>query len=381
MTSPAGARPRLLILTIDCPPDVGGIQRVIGELAHGLDSRWEVTVIAPGAADAREHDQACAFRIRRTRMAWHEARLRTLAEMAWMARISQADVVLAGHVSLLSSVVAAARGRPIVLVVYGSELWSARVRLTIRIFGRRVRRALAISRFTADQAAAAGLAPERIAVTALGARLPATTSDDEQALEGLQLRTSSGVAPYLLTVARLDDPHKGHDIVIRALPELLAIEPNLRYVLAGAGSKAPDLAALADSVGVGHAVQFTGAVDETTKAALLRHCRAFVMLSREIRRPPRFEGFGIAYLEAALAGKPSLAGRSGGTADAVVHQETGLLVDPLSVPETVAAAARLLLDPEYANQLGRAGQARAEANFTWERAVERIHHCLESVPR
>jgi phosphatidylinositol alpha-1,6-mannosyltransferase len=103
------------------------------------------------------------------------------------------------------------------------------------------------------------------------------------------------------------------------------------------------------------------------------------MVSRESRRPALFEGFGIGYLEAALAGRPSLAGASGGVSDAVVHAETGLLVDPLSVEAVTAAALRLLEDPRLADSLGAAARARAERDFTWEVAIGRMERCLESV--
>ena len=124
-----------------------------------------------------------------------------------------------------------------------------------------------------------------------------------------------------------------------------------------------------------------GAVDDATKDALLASCRAFVMVSRESRRPALFEGFGIVYLEAALAGRPALAGASGGVPDAVVDEETGLLVDPLSVPAVTAAALRLLDDPELADSLGERARRRAERDFTWEVAVGRMERCLESVLR
>jgi len=195
----------------------------------------------------------------------------------------------------------------------------------------------------------------------------------------LGLLTNSEIAPYFITVARLSEPHKGQDMIIRAMPSLLRHDPRVRYVIAGEGPLKASFSALAARLGVGHAVRLVGPVDEAAKAVLLRSCRAFVMVSREIRRPALFEGFGIAYLEAALAGRPSLAGRSGGTADAVVHEETGLLVHPLSLPETTQAALRLLDDADYADRLGWQARDRARAGFTWEHAIARMEGCLESV--
>ena len=150
-------------------------------------------------------------------------------------------------------------------------------------------------------------------------------------------------------------------------------------MIAGQGPLAPELSRLADRLGVGSAVRMVGAVDEPTKAALLAACRAFVMVSREQRRPALFEGFGIGYIEAALAGRPALGGASGGVPDAVVDGETGLLVDPLSVPAVTAAALRLLDEPGLADALGARAQVRARRDFTWEVAITRMERCLASV--
>jgi phosphatidylinositol alpha-1,6-mannosyltransferase len=103
------------------------------------------------------------------------------------------------------------------------------------------------------------------------------------------------------------------------------------------------------------------------------------MLSRESRRPALFEGFGIAYIEAAMAGRPSLAGNSGGVADSVLDGETGVLVDPRSLPEIVEGATRLLEDAAYADLLGARARGRALRDYTWTAAVERMERCMESL--
>jgi phosphatidylinositol alpha-1,6-mannosyltransferase len=372
-------RSRLLVLTIDSPPSVGGIQRFIHELGHILAPRWEVSVLAPFADGSVSYDQDVPFRVIRTRSGWERSRGRVLAEMTRLAWQTPADVVLAAHANTLIPLVAAGRGRPLAAMVYGSELWAQRTRLMTRALGPRLGLVMAISNFTAIEAVEAGIPAERIVVTPLGAALAARAPGEQSVLRNLGLVTNGEVTPYFLTVARLAEPHKGQDTMIRALPSLLRADSRVRYVIAGEGPLAQSLSGLAESLGVGHAVHLAGPVDETSKGALLRNCRAFVMSSREMQRPPLFEGFGIAYLEAALGGRPSLAGRSGGTPDAVVDGETGVLVDPISVPQLTEAALRLLEDANYADRLGSRARERALADFTWERAVARMERCLESI--
>ncbi len=372
-------RPRLLIATTDFPPRHGGIQRLLHELASRLAARWRIIVLAPADGDARSYDEAASFRVLRTRSDWHGSALGVLGEMALMVARTPADVLLAGHLNALPPLFAAVPPRPKVVLAHGSELWAPRTRLVARVLGRRVERAMAVSRFTALEAGRAGFRPGRIVVTPNGAARPAAPGRAGEIVEALGLVSDGAVVPFFLTVSRLDEPHKGHDVFLRALPALRERHPDLLYVIAGHGPLAADLARLADELGVGPAVRMLGAVDEATKGALLTRCRAFVMVSRQSRRPALFEGFGIGYLEAALAGRPALAGASGGVPDAVVDEETGLLVDPLSVPAVTAAALRLLEHPKLADSLGERARRRAERDFTWEVAVGRMERCLESV--
>ena len=367
--------PRLLIATTDFPPSHGGIQRLLHELASRLASRWRITVVAPAADDARGYDEQAPFRVLRTGRDWRGSPIGVLAEMAAIVLRTRADLLLAGHLNSLPPLFAATPARPKVVLVHGSELWAPRTRLLARVLGPRVARTMAVSAFTAGEAARAGLRAEGIVVTPNGAGL--APAPGQQIVAGLGL----GGVPFFLTVSRLDEPHKGHDVFLRSLPAVRARHPDVVYVIAGQGPLAPELSRLADRLGVGSAVRMLGAVDEQTKAALLASCRAFVMVSREQRRPALFEGFGIGYIEAALAGRPALGGASGGVADAVVDGQTGLLVDPASVPAVAAAALRLLDDPRLADTLGAQARIRAQRDFTWEVAIGRMERCLESVLR
>lgn len=369
---------RLLIAATDFPPSNGGIQRLLHELATRLARRWRITVLAPAHGDARQYDRDAPFLVRRTTSDWHGSRKGVLAEMAALASRMPSDLLLAGHLNALPPLFAALPPRRKAVMVYGSELWAQRTRLLTRLLGRSVNRAMVISHFTAREAVAAGIPQSRIVMTPCGAEFEPSTDAPDQ-LVRLGLVREGKALPFFLTVSRLDEPHKGHDIFLKALPALLERHPGLLYVIAGDGHLADELRAQADALGVRRAVRMLGAVDESTKACLLPACRAFVMVSRESHKPPLFEGFGIAYLEAALAGRPSLAGASGGVPDAVVHEETGLLVDPLSVPAVTAAAMLLLDDPELADAMGERARVRALRDFTWDTAIGRMETCLEGM--
>ena len=177
---------------------------------------------------------------------------------------------------------------------------------------------------------------------------------------GLARKELTDGGPMLLMAGRLAQAHKGFDRAIEALPTLLTSVPDAHLVIAGPGD--PELlAALAARLGVGHRVHFLGLVSRARLLTLFAACDVFLLPGREVQGSA--EGFGIVFLEAALAGKPSVAGRVGGAREAVVDGETGLLVNGESASEIAQAASLLLADPAYAQRLGAAARRRALAEF------------------
>jgi phosphatidylinositol alpha-1,6-mannosyltransferase len=84
------------------------------------------------------------------------------------------------------------------------------------------------------------------------------------------------------------------------------------------------------------------------------------------------EGFGMVFLEASAAGLPVIGGRSGGVVDAVLHGETGFLVDGSSVPDITDALQLLLDDPALRERLGARGREFARSRFSWEIAAAQV---------
>ncbi len=89
------------------------------------------------------------------------------------------------------------------------------------------------------------------------------------------------------------------------------------------------------------------------------------------------EGFGIVFLEAAAAGVAQLAGRSGGSDEAVVDGQTGFVVDrPQDAAAVADALARLLDDPDLRQALGDEARRRAVTEFDYDRLARRLHEAL-----
>lgn len=176
----------------------------------------------------------------------------------------------------------------------------------------------------------------------------------------------------ILTVGVLK-PRKGHDVVIKALALLKKERDDFVYIIVGSFGEGRDkyyeeLTSLVSENNLKDNVVFVGEVPERDLLQHFHACDIYIHTPRVIHM--NFEGFGMVYLEAGACKKPVIAADSGGVRDAVVENETGLMV-PENDPEKTAEALKKLLDnPELAAKLGKAGYDYAKAH-DWDTMGER----------
>jgi phosphatidylinositol alpha-1,6-mannosyltransferase len=161
---------------------------------------------------------------------------------------------------------------------------------------------------------------------------------------------------------------KGVDRLIEALALLPQSDAVLHVV--GDGPQRAALEALATTAGVRERVIFSGAVDDAARDRALGEAWCFAMPSRA--EGGDVEGFGIVYLEAAMAGVPAIGGRGSGADEAIAHGETGLLVDGRDARALAAALERILDDREGAAAMGAAARQRALRSFSWQRNARAV---------
>lgn len=178
-----------------------------------------------------------------------------------------------------------------------------------------------------------------------------------------------------ITVCRLLEK-KGVDQALRAFALLLPEHPDTRYLIVGSGPYEPFLRTLVAELGLADAVVFAGDVAEQELVEHYRLGDVFVMPNRALPNGDT-EGFGLVFLEANGCGLPVIAGRDGGSTDAVRDGENGLVVDGNSVAGIHAAMQRLREDEGLRARLGRLGLAAArEADWT-SRAATFLHVCVD----
>jgi phosphatidylinositol alpha-1,6-mannosyltransferase len=370
---------RILIVALDFPPARGGILEWTFQVALHLSHRHDVQALVAQPDEAGPFDHSLPFPVVRYRTwASTDKTLLPLSGLLLKYCRPAPDMVLFTHLLAAAGAYPLLQrlGVPYAVVAHGQELHVPDLQ---QLFGATIQAScacIANSQSTADVLVSQGIPVARITVIPPG--VPATLLESRvtpQAATWLR-RLAPPAVPVMLTVARLDKRRKGHDMLLQALPLIVAQVPQVLYIIAGDGRQRHNYEALATSLAIGTHVLFTGHIDDDQRDALYDRCDAFAMISREERDGDR-EGFGIVFLEAAARGKPAIGGRSGGVPDAVIDGVTGLLVDPLN-PEAIAAACvKVLLDHDLATRLGEAGRARIRAAFTWDTIVRRIEDLLQ----
>jgi phosphatidylinositol alpha-1,6-mannosyltransferase len=172
-------------------------------------------------------------------------------------------------------------------------------------------------------------------------------------------------------------PRKGQDVLVKALPLVQQAVPDAALLLVGGGPHGPHLRELAASAGVADDVVLTGSVPWEELPAHYDAGDVFAMPCRSRFADLEVEGLGIVFLEASATGLPVVAGRSGGSPDAVLDGQTGYVVDGTSVEEVAARLVELLTDPERARAMGEAGRAWVETHWRWDVLAERLRGMLE----
>lgn len=372
---------RLLFVTQDFPPEVGGIQTYSWEVAQGLAERAShLEIVAPAHPGAEEVDRRAPFTINRV---WGRPDLlpgTAFPTVLHRTRHLRPDVTLHAQWQTVgtSALTQWTTGRPhhIACAAHGRELLFNPFASFpgLRPAYERLRRGLLkwpdvffpVSHYTAGLLHERGVPRERLHVVPNG-----TNPDHFRPLDGSALRRRLGLGerPLLLTVGRLV-PRKGVDTVLQALPRVARTVPEVQYLVVGTGPDASRLERLAERLQVRDRVHFVGEVSHQELPLYYSAADLFVMPAREAR--PDVEGFGIVFLEANACGTPVIGARTGGIPDAIDEGETGLLVPPDDPMALAASAARILTTPQEAEVLGRQGRERVLREANWDHIAAQL---------
>jgi len=356
----------IVIPTADYPPIEGGIASVALHVSRELAALGHtVTVIAPHFPGMAAFDKAEPVRVVRYR-GYGLGPLRFFP-LAVVARrfLGAADLVLAINVAY-GGVLGWLSGRRFVVFAYAYEFLKFSRRSAAAALLRRVYAAaagiVAISNYTRDRLQDFGVSGQRVSVVYPGAARPEPCSIGE--LNTVRRDLGLDGKRAILCVGRFIR-RKGHLTLVRALPRIIERIPNVALVLVGRGPMKGEIRGLVQSLGLTNHVVMPGYLPDKDIAALYQLCDVFALPNGQ-DADGQVEGFGLVFAEAHACGKPVVAGRSGGAAEAVLDGETGILVEPDQPVELADAILSLLSDPSRAGALGEAGRRRVEAELNWK---------------
>jgi phosphatidylinositol alpha-1,6-mannosyltransferase len=370
---------RHLLVTNDFPPKVGGIQNYLWELWRRLPPSEAVVMTTPyrGAA---AFDAAQPYRVVRDPnpvLLPHPGirrRIRALAAEVGAGLVVLDPALPLGHVG-------PALGLPYAVVLHGAEVTvPGRLPISRQVLARVLR--------GAELVVSAGGYAAAEAERAAGRELPTVEVppgvDTERFrplspadVAAARRRFGLGDGPLVVGVSRLV-PRKGFDRVIEAVERLSDRIPGVQLAIAGAGRDRKRLERLAGECRA--SVHFLGRVPDADLPAVFGMGDVFAMPCRNRWGGLEQEGFGIVFLEAASAGVPQIAGRSGGAHEAVVDGVTGVVVDRPDDAEAVARGlSRVLLDPQLRLSMAAAGRKRAVAEFGYDLLAARLGDALREL--
>ncbi|MEJ5998575.1 glycosyltransferase family 4 protein [Corynebacterium sp. H130] len=353
--------PKLLVVTNDFPPTIGGIQSYVRDFLAQLPAE-DIVVFAStqDAQAARAWDAHAGYQVVRYP---HRIMLPSpdvAAQMKKLVAEHNIDTVWFPSAAPLALLAHSLTGVRVVASTHGHEVgWSMFPggRSVLRSIGTRCDAVTYISDYTL------GRLQRPFGAAAMWVHLPSGVDASAYRRPPARPRQAYGLhdGPVVLCIARLV-PRKGQDQLLKVWPRILQRFPDAQLVIVGEGSYEKRLRELADGLA---GVVFTGRVTDEARTDLLLLSDIFAMPARTRGKGLDVEGLGIVYLEAQAAGLPVIAGDSGGAPETVTP-DTGLVVSGRSSDALEAALVKLLANPSLREKLGRAGRNYVSEQWTWE---------------
>ena len=361
---------RHLLVTNDHLPKTGGIQVYLHELWRRLDDGRATILTASSHPDATTFDrdsEVVIERISSSTLFLPTRRIRREIEAA-IAR-HDPDLVLLDPAWPLG-LVGPRLSRPYGVIAHGAEVTIPGhlplVASTLRYVVRHAAVVICAGAYPEAQVRRVS-AKETPTVLQVPPGVDLDRFRPLPASERDAVRSRLGLRPdaWLLSSYSRLVPRKGMDTLIRAAAELRTVVPNLQVAIGGSGRDRARLEKLVARTGA--PVVFLGRVPDEDLAPWLGASEVMVMNCRSRWLGLEQEGFGMVFVEAAACGVPQIAGRSGGSHEAVTHDVTGLIVrHPRRVRELVAAIRELYFDEDKRARLAAASRPTAERRFNWD---------------
>tara|TARA_B110000014_G_C20068238_1_gene556846 strand:+ start:246 stop:1340 length:1095 start_codon:yes stop_codon:yes gene_type:complete len=356
-----------LIVTRNFPPDVGGIQSLMGGLSENLLNHGPVEVFADEFKNSESFDANSQMKINRIKGIKLFKKYRKANLINSFLNNNNVRAIIFDHWKSLELIdLNTLRKTKTFCLIHGKEI-NHNINSSIN---KRIIKSLkksdfviANSNFTKELGMKIGIESSKINVIFPGIEKPKNINE-EYINEAKNIYLNS--FPKIITVARLDK-RKGHDKILMLIKNLKVKFPQIKYVCVGFGDEEKNLKKLANELSINKDVVFLKDVSKNLKLALIKKADLFLMPSRIEKKS--VEGFGISFMEAASYGVGSIGGKDGGSSDAIIHNKTGLICDGSDL-NSIYKSVIQFFEKENNINFGKEASNFSE-KFYWEKIVKK----------
>ena len=357
-----------LIVTRTFPPELGGMQSLMWGLAKELSKNFMTKVFADYHENHKDFDQKVSFSIERVGGIKLLRKFRKAQLINEFIKENKVNGIIADHWKSLELI---KTNKKKYCLIHGKEINHPKgTSLNKRVLEvlNNVEKVIANSEYTKNLAIDCGVNKEKVIVINPG--IEQAKELDNKSLDKVEslLKVKT---PRLITVSRFDK-RKNHEKVIMALRNLKQIYPDIVYICVGYGDEEANIKKLVKELDLEAQVMFFKDIGDELKNALVAKSNIFIMPSIVYKKS--VEGFGIAYVEAAQYGVPSIGGKDGGAPDAIYHKKNGLICDGNNLDDIYSSISSILENNKYI-EYGKNAKDNV-SKFHWSNIIEEYKKIL-----
>ena len=358
-----------LVITRSFPPELGGMQNLMWGLTRSLSKLNLIKVFADYHENHEEFDKSVSFSIERVSgMKLIRKYRKSYMINDYLEQNNKVQCIIADHWKSLELI---KTNKKKICLIHSKEINHTKgSSLNKKVLSalNNVDHVVANSNYTKNLAIDLGVEEKKIVIINPGvdqvSEVPEKyLNEAEEILKGKKYR--------IITVSRFDK-RKNHEKVIMAVRNLKEIYPEIVYTCVGYGEEEEKLKKLVIELKLEEQVNFLKDIPSDLKNALISKSDIFVMHSIIYKKS--VEGFGIAYVEAAQYGIPSIGGKDGGASDAIIHEKTGLICDGNKLEDIYASIDTLFKENKYL-EYGKEAKINS-TNFLWDKIIEKYKRIL-----
>ena len=357
-----------IISTRTFPPEVGGMQNLMGGLANALVNHGPVKVFADNSENCElfdKHSKAEIERFGGIKLFRKYRKANRIIE--FIKENKNVRSIFFDHWKSVEKVnTEMIRNFPTFCLIHSKEINHARGtnlnKRTLRSI-EKIKFVIANSRFTKDLAISIGIPEKKIRIIHPGCDDAVEISKEFQ-VEAQNILNNS--FPKIITVARLDK-RKNNQNILMCIRNLKEKFPKIKYVSIGDGEEKQRLIDLSKELKIENHVVFLNKANQSLKIALIKNSNLFLMPSIIVKKS--VEGFGISFVEAASYGVGSIGGKDGGANDAIDHKKTGLICDGNDIDSIYQSILKFFENDNY-KEFGKNALTFSK-NFNWNKIVKK----------